>query len=76
MIDHSLKSALKYKAKALKTSPEYSAYVEEVLKELAISDAKEAFILGAIDAIISGLTLSTNVKGLDKSSLLKEIMDK
>jgi hypothetical protein len=76
MINHTTKQILNYKANALKTSPEYLAYVEKVLEEWGIKDTKEAFILGAIDAMINSAASVMNNKGIAKKSLLKEIMEK
>jgi hypothetical protein len=76
MIDHTVRRILKYKAESLKSSPEYSAYVEKVLKELEIKDAKEAAIVGAIDAMIHGATSAMDSTGVEKKSLLEEILKK
>jgi hypothetical protein len=76
MINHKVNEILEYKAKGIKTSPEYLRYVEEVLRELEVSDPKEAFILGAIDAIINGPTYLANDRGVFKRSMLKEIIKK
>lgn len=76
MIDHTTLKILKYKAESLRASPEYAAYVENVLKELEIKDAKESFILGAIDAMINGATSSMDDAGALKKTLLKTIVKK
>lgn len=67
---------LKYKAESLKTNPEYAAYVEAVLKDLEITDAKEAFMVGAIDAMINGATTSMNGTGVLKKRLLQTMVRK
>jgi len=72
MIDNTVNKILVYKAKALKTSPEYSRYIDEVLKELGISDPKEAFMIGAVDAMLNGAAYSMNHKGHWKRCVLKE----
>lgn len=76
MINHTAIKILKYKAGSLKNSPEYSAYVKKVLKEFEIQDAKEAFILGAVDAMVNGAALSMNSSGSLKKSILKAILKK
>lgn len=76
MIDHTTIRMLKYKAESLRTSPEYGAYVETVLKDLEIKDAKQAFVLGAIDAMINGPTTSLDGTGVLKKALLKTIAKK
>ncbi len=73
MINQTTIKILKYKGQSLRTSPEYAAYVEAVLKELKIKDAREAFVLGAVDAMINGATTSMNGTGVLKKALLKAI---
>jgi hypothetical protein len=73
MVNRTAIKILKYKAESLKTSPEYAAYVETVLRDLEIKDAKEAFMLGAVDAMMNGATASMNGTGVLKKALLKEI---
>jgi hypothetical protein len=73
MKDRTTISMLKYKAESLLTSREYSAYVEDVLKDLRIYDAKDAFILGAVDAMINGATHVMDDTGALKKSLLETI---
>lgn len=74
MINHTTIKILKYKAESLKRSPEYAAYVETVLKDLAVKDAKEAFVLGAVDAMVNGATVSMNGTGVLKKALMKAIV--
>ncbi len=74
MINHTTIKILKYKAESLRTNPEYAAYVETVLKDLEIKDAKEAFVLGAVDAMMNGATALMNSRGVLKKALLKEIV--
>ncbi len=74
MINHTTIKILKYKAESLRTDPEYAAYVETVLKDLEIKDAKEAFVLGAVDAMMNGATALMNSRGVLKKALLKEIV--
>jgi len=76
MIDHTTIKILKYKAESLRTSPEYGTYVETVLKDLKIEDAKEAFVLGAIDAMMNGATTLMNGTGVLKKALLKAVAKK
>jgi hypothetical protein len=75
MIDSTTKKILIYKANMLRTDADYLAYVERQLKELNIQDAKEAFILGAIDSMIHGPVLAMNGREIAKTSLLKEILN-
>ncbi len=76
MINHTTIKILKYKAESLRTNPQYAAYVETVLKNLEIEDAKEAFVLGAIDAMMNGVTMWMNGTGVLKKTLLKAIAKK
>ncbi len=76
MVNYSTIKILKYKAESLRTSPEYASYVETVLKDLDIKDAKEAFVLGAVDAMINGAASSMDGAGILKKSLLKAIAKK
>ena len=76
MIDHTTIKILKYKAESLRTSPEYGTYVETVLKDLKIEDAKEAFVLGAVDAMMNGATALMNGTGVLKKALLKAVAKK
>jgi len=73
MTDRTVSKILKYKAKAMRTSPEYLTYVDEMLREAGISDLKEAFIMGAIDAMLGGSTYSRTDRNHFKMSILKEI---
>ncbi len=59
----------------LRTDADYLAYVERLLKELDVQDAKEAFVLGAIDSMIHGSVLSMSGREIAKTSLLKEIVN-
>ncbi len=76
MINRTTIKTLKYTAESLKTDSQYEAYVETVLKELEIKDAKEAFILGAVDAMINGATTVMNGTDILKKRLLKSITRK
>lgn len=76
MNNHTTIKILKYKAKSLQTDPEYLSYVETVLKDLEIKDAKEAFVLGAVDAMINGAASSSDGTGVLKKTLLKAIAKK
>ena len=74
--DKTVTEILKYKAKALKNSPEYSAYIESLLKEFNIEDPKEAAMLAAIDAMIHGHTAATDRTGRLRKVILKETLKK
>ncbi len=74
MINQITIKILKYKAESLRTDPEYVAYVETILRDLEIKDVKEAFMLGAVDAMMNGATASMNGTGVLKKKLLKEIV--
>ncbi len=76
MINHTTVNILKYKAQSLRTDPEYAVYVESVLRELGIKNVKDAFMLGAVDAMINGATSSLNGTGVLKKALLKEMAKK
>ena len=84
MINNSVKQVITHKANLMKRSQKYSRYLEKLLKELKISDVKEAALLGAIDAMIYDIACSldfTKQKGKIhdwssydlRESLLKEL---
>jgi len=84
MINDSVKQIITHKANLIKNSPKYSQYLDKLLKELKITDMKEAALLGAIDAMIYDVACSldfTKQKGkvndwssyASRKSLLKEL---
>ncbi len=73
MINHTTIKILKYNAESLRNDPKYAAYVKIVLKDLKIKDAEEAFVFGAVDAMINGATTMMNGTGVLKKALLKAI---
>ncbi len=73
MINHTTMKILKYNVESLITDPKYAAYIKTVLKDLKIKDVEEAFVLGAVDAMISGATTTMNGTGVLKKALLKAI---
>ena len=58
MINESVKKIIEHKAKLIKNSSDYSKYLDELFKELKITDIKEAALLGAVDAMIYDVACS------------------
>jgi uncharacterized protein YpuA (DUF1002 family) len=58
MINESVKQIVTHKAKLIRRSSEYLKYLDELFKELKISDIKETALLGAVDAMIYDVACS------------------
>jgi hypothetical protein len=72
-VNHDVRKILDYKANALRANRKYLEYVDKLLKELNVTDVKDAFLMGAIDTMINGVASAMNHTGQWKASFMKEV---